>query len=54
MPNVFNEIADNAEDAVRDLGNVRSFVLGKVDEAVSAGFTVSDAGWRHPPGRRAG
>lgn len=42
--NVYNQISDTAEDAARDLGSVRSFVIGKVDAAVAAGFTVSDTG----------
>lgn len=52
--NVFNQISDNAEDAARDLDSLRSFVLGKVDEAVGRGFTVSDTGEvTHPDSERA-
>lgn len=51
---VFNQISDNAEDAARDLGSLRSFVLGNVDEAVGRGFTVSDTGEvTHPDSERA-
>jgi hypothetical protein len=55
LSNVYNQISDNADDAARELGNVRSAVLAKADQAVAAGFTVSDNGAvTHPDETRAG
>lgn len=42
--NVLNVIADDCDDAARSLGYVRDFVLGIVDDAISRGFSVSEAG----------